>query len=165
MIHRVVPVHHITFMGKHLVVGFGGDNQIWTRPVLPVHEVATHGESVESVVFAGGIIGREIEHDKDGCLRLTAKHRGGHLHDLRIARDGAVGVVCKDRISLIAFPMLQVLTQRNTDALAFGMGGILAASIVVHHIGRTEIFLGHAVDGALVLGELFPPLSFLLVIG
>ena len=71
----------------------------------------------------------------------------------------------KNRIPLIAFPVLQILAQCYADALALGMGGVLAAGIVVHHIGRAEIFLGHAVDGALVLGELFPPLGILLIVG
>ena len=52
MIHRVVPVHHITLMRKHLVVGLGRDNQVGTRPVLPMHEVAAHRKRVEGIVFA-----------------------------------------------------------------------------------------------------------------
>ena len=165
MIHRVVPVHHITLMREHLVVGLGGDNQVGTHPVLPMHEITAHRKRVEGIVFARRVEGREIEHDKDRCLRFLAKHTGGHLHYLCVTGDGAIGVVRKDRISLIAFPVLQILAQCNADALALGMGGILAAGIVVHHIGRTEIFLGHTVDGALVLRELFPPLGILLIVG
>ena len=71
----------------------------------------------------------------------------------------------KNRISLIAFPVLQILAQCYADALALGMGGILAAGIVVHHIGSTEILLGHTVDGTLILCELFPPLGILLIVG
>ena len=52
MIHRIVPVHHITLMCEHLIVGFGRDNQICTCPVLPVHKVTTHRKSIESIVFA-----------------------------------------------------------------------------------------------------------------
>ena len=165
MKHSVVPVHHITLMGEHLVVGLGRDNKVGTRPVLPVHKVATYRKCIEGIVFARRVEGREIEHDKDRCLRFLAKHTGGHLHYLCIACDGAIGVVRKHRVSLIAFPVLQILTQCYADALALGMGGILAAGIVVHHIGRAEIFLGHAVDGALVLCELFPPLGILLIVG
>ena len=57
MIHRVVPVHHITLMRKHLVVGLGRDNQVGTRPVLPVHEVAAHRKCVEGIVFARRVEG------------------------------------------------------------------------------------------------------------
>ena len=57
MIHRIVPVHHITLMRKHLVVGLGRDNQVSTRPVLPVHEVAAHRKCVEGIVFARRVEG------------------------------------------------------------------------------------------------------------
>ena len=52
MIDRVVPVHYITLMREHLVVGLGRDNQVGARPVLPMHEVAAHRKRVEGIVFA-----------------------------------------------------------------------------------------------------------------
>ena len=172
--HSIV-LHHVALVGKHLVVGLRGDNQVRARPVLPMQQVTADGEGVIGVIFAVGIIGREIEHDEQVA----------HLHNLGIARDDARSLVEVDRIAVVSFPILQVVAQGNADALSLEMVlGIDATSVVEHEEAvlaqcRWQVILGFAVlaflfsflqglwlqvvDGALVLGQLLPPLHIVVV--
>ena len=64
-----------------------------------MQQVTADGEGVIGVIFAVGIIGREIEHDEQVA----------HLHNLGIARDDARSLVEVDRIAVVSFPILQIV--------------------------------------------------------
>ena len=52
MIDNAIVLDHIRFMGKHLVVGLRGDDEVVALPTLPVNEVATDSKGVEGIVLA-----------------------------------------------------------------------------------------------------------------
>ena len=69
-----------------------------------------------------------------------------------------------DGIAAVAFPFLEIIRQRDADALSFEViDGVDAAGVVEHHEPFAQRLVRVIVDGALVLGELFPPLGILIV--
>ena len=112
VIHYTVVFYHVALVGKHLVVGFRRDDEVCSRPVLPVDEVATDGEGVVGVVLAVGVIGREVEHDVEGgTRRRSVGSRGGrgHADNLGIAGDDAWSLVEIDGVRLVTLPFLEVI--------------------------------------------------------
>ena len=132
MIHHAVVLHHVALVGKQLVVGLGGDDEVGTVPVLPVDEVARDGEGVVGGILSGGVVGREIEHDVESLPPAPSQRGGVHAHYLGIAGDGAVAVVGEDGIAAVASPVLHVVGEGDADALALGVGAVLATGIVEH---------------------------------
>ena len=46
-----VVLHYIALVGKHLVVGLGWPDEVFTLPTLPMQQVAADSKSIESVIF------------------------------------------------------------------------------------------------------------------
>ena len=180
VIHHTVVLYHVTLMCKHLVVGFGGNDEVCTRPVLPVNEVAADGEGVVGIILAVGVVSREVEHDVKGrarCRNIGSGGGRGHANNLSIASDDARSLVVIDGIGLQTFPFLQVIADGNADALCLEVVGRIDAASVVEHQEAVlanlgwqcalpfSLFLFHFIDGALVLRQLFPPLHVLVFDG
>ena len=160
-------LHHIALVGKHLVVGLRGRDEVWSCPVLPVYEVARDGECIEGIVLTFRIVGREVEHN----IQII------HPHDLCIAGDDAGGLVVVDGVGGVALPPLQVVAQGDAYALGLELvGGVDASGVVEHQEAilaqlvrqptrRLPSFILQLVDGALILCELLPPLGVLVADG
>ena len=168
MIDHALVLHHATLVGKHVIVGFGGIDEVRARPVLPVYKVGTHGKGVEGIVPALRMIGREVEHHVERAGKSLApvvdRVGKGHLHDLCVSRDDARYLMCIDGIARIAFPMLHVVGQCYADA--FGLEIVLrihTACIVKHHEAFAECLGFVFIDRALVLHKLLPPLRPLVM--
>ena len=154
MVYHTTMLHYIALMCKHLVVWFGWDDKILSLPVLPMYHVAACSKSVVGIVFSCRVECGEIEHH----IQVA------HLYNLCVAGNGAVRVVGEDRVRLIAGPFLHVVRESHTDTFPFGMGGVLAAGIIIHHELIAEHLLVHTVYCALVLSHIFPPLCILFFV-
>ena len=174
VVDHAVVLDNVALVGEHLVVGFGGYDEVGACPVLPVYEVARDGEGVVGVILAVGVIGREVEHDVQGGLgSRTVCHVAGHAHYLGVAGDDAGGFVGVDGVGVVALPLFQVVAEGNANA--FGLEvvlGVDASGIIEHEeavvaqLGRQQacvFFVVELVDGALVLCQLLPPLGILVV--
>ncbi len=62
MIDHTVVLDNVRLVGKHLVVGLRGDDEVGTLPTLPVDEVVADSKGVEGIVLATGVVGLEVEH-------------------------------------------------------------------------------------------------------
>ena len=154
MIYNAVVLHNITLVGEHLIVFLSRIDKVGACPVLPVYKVAAYREGVESVVVALRIISREIEHDVEVV----------HLYYLCIASDDALCLVGIYRVALIAFPFLEVVRECYAYALCLHVVGRVDATGIIEHNETLAQSLGIvAIDGALVLHELLPPLNILIV--
>ena len=154
VVHHSVMVDNATLVGKHFVVRFRRNDEVFALPVSPMDEVIAGRERVEGVVFTCRIERREVEHHV----------KVAHLYYLRVAGYCAVRVVRKDGIALIAFPFLHIVRESNANTLTLRMCLVLSRSVVEHHELVSELLFVHHVDRAFVLGHLLPPLRFLVVI-
>ena len=159
-------IDHATLMGKLVVVGLRRHYEVGPVPVGPVRKVVAGGKGVVGIIGPQGIEGREVEHHIDLLRRarpLGQMWGQRHAHYLRVAGDGAVGVVGKDGIAAVALPPLHVFRQGNAYALALGVAGVFASGVVEHDEGEFPEgcwppgFLLEPIYGALVLRELLPP--------
>ena len=141
-------------MGKHLIIRFRRNDEVFAFPRLPVDEVARDSKSVEGVILTTGVVGLEVEHDVEVV----------HLHNLSITRDDATYLISEDGVALVALPFFQVVGEG--DAYAFSLQIVFwvdTSSVIEHHETLAQCFLWVVIDGTLILYQFLPPLHVFIV--
>ena len=99
VVYHPIVLYNIALMGKHLVIGFRGPDEVFTLPTLPMDEVARDSKGVESIILARRVVGLEIKHH----IQVA------HLGNLSITCDDTTHLVGKNGVTIIALPFLQVV--------------------------------------------------------